>query len=213
MKNRSDHTFWDSLAGRYDSFISKFAKKTYAQSIKLMRQELSADSKVLEIGTGTGIIAFAIIDLVHSIIAIDYAPGMIKTARAKLEASGHKNLQFRKSTATNIDLPDKSFNVIIASNVFHLLPEPTIVLREIGRLLTDDGKIILPTYCHGQNLKTHLLSALMSMSGFKAANKWSTTQFRNFVEQEGWHIEKEEIIKDKFPMSFLVASKNHAKFT
>lgn len=209
MKQNIDNRFWDSFAGKYDRFIAKYANKTYAKCFRLIKQELSNNTKVLEIGTGTGLISFAIADKVKCITAIDYAPEMINIANAKLQESNFNNIEFRVNAATNIEQPDKSFNVVIASNVLHLLAEPKEALREIKRLLTDNGKVILPTYCHGQNLKTRFISAIMSLSGFKAANKWSLQQFRIFLEQEGLEILKEEIIKDKIPMSFIVASESN----
>lgn len=207
MKKKNDNRFWDSFAGKYDRFIAKYAIETYAKSLRLVKQELSNYSKVLEIGTVTGLISFAIVDMVKSITAIDYAPEMIKVANAKLDESNFSNIEFKVNSATNIEQPDKSFNVIIASNVFHLLPEPKKALQEITRLLADDGKVILPTYCHGQNLKARFISAIMSLTGFKASNNLSLKQFRKFVEQEDLKIIKEEIIKDKIPLSFIVALK------
>lgn len=207
MKHENDNKFWDSFAGKYDAFISKYADKAYTKSIKLISSELTKRSRVLEIGTGTGLISFAIADKVRNIIAIDYAPEMIKIANAKLGNSNIKNVKFVVNSATNIKQPDKSFEIIIASNVFHLLPKPQKALQEITRLLTKEGKVILPTYCHGQNVKTRFISTIMSISGFKVTNKWSLKRFINFIESEGLEIQKEEIIKDKIPLSFIVASK------
>lgn len=208
MKQPENNMFWDSFAKKYDVFISKYANETYAKSLKLMEQELSLSSKVLEVGTGTGLISFAIADKVKSITAIDYSPEMIKIANSKLKGTDVYNIEFKVNSATNIEQKGKSFDVIIAFNVLHLLPEPEKALQEIIRLLADNGKIILPTYCHGQNLKTRFVSTIMSLTGFKAENKWSLKQFREFVAQNGLTIEKEEVIKDKISLSFIVASKN-----
>ena len=196
MKQKNDYMFWDSFAGKYDRFISKYANKTYVKFLILMNNELSADSKVLEVGAGTGLISFAIADKVKSITAVDHAPEMIKLANNKLKDSKFNNIEFKVDSAANIEEQDKSFDVIIASNIFHLLPEPDKGLLEIIRLLTDNGKVIIPTYCHGQNLKTRLISAIMSLTGFKESNKWLLRQFRAFVAQNGLTIEKEKIIKD-----------------
>lgn len=210
MNRKYNTEFWDSFAGKYDKFILKHANETYKKSINFIIEELSTDSNVLEIGTGTGLISFAIAGKVKNITAIDYAPEMIKLAKTKLENSGYNNIEFIESSATNIEQPGKSFDIIIASNVFHLLPEPDWVLQELIRLLADGGKIILPTYCHGQNLKSHIISFIMSLTGFKALNKWSIRQFREFVERAGLKIEKEEVIKDKIPLSFIVSSKQQS---
>ncbi|MEE4198051.1 MAG: class I SAM-dependent methyltransferase [Bacteroidales bacterium] len=208
MINTNDNKFWDSFAGKYDKFILKYTKKTYARSLSLIRQELEKDSNVLEVGTGTGLVSFVITDRVKRIMVIDYEPEMINIANEKLKGSTYKNIEFKVNSATNIKQKDKTFNVVIASNIFHLIHESEKAMEEIIRLLVDDGKIILPTYCQDQDIKTHFISKMMSLTGFKVANKWSLKQFRKFIEDSGLKIKKEEIIKDKIPLSFIVASKN-----
>lgn len=210
MTEEKNNRFWNSFARKYDKFIAKHANETYSQSLMLMKQELSQSSVVLEIGTGTGLISFAIANQVESIKAIDYAPEMIKLANQKLEDSNFDNIQFHVGYATNIEEPDLSFDIIIASNVFHLLEEPHKALKEINRLLKETGKAILPTFCHGQSMKSRIISRVMSIAGFKAANKWSLDQYREFLEGGGMKIEKEEIINDKIPLSFIVASKTQS---
>jgi ubiquinone/menaquinone biosynthesis C-methylase UbiE len=209
MKVTKQNKFWDSFARKYDPFIERYAKNTYEQSIRLLKKELYRNSKVLEIGTGTGLIAFAIAEQVKEIIAIDNSSEMINVAIEKQIQSNSKNIVFQVSDANKINNPDKSFDIIVASNVFHLIPNAEEVLWEIRRILKDDGKVILPTYCHGQNIKARIISAFMGLSGFKAVNRWSTSQFRSFVENEGFVIQKEEIISDRIPLSFIVSTKSN----
>lgn len=207
MKRKKGNRFWDSLANRYDEFIDKYAKKTYQESFRLMKLHLSKESRVLEIGTGTGLVAFTIANEVKHITAIDYSEEMIRVANNKLMESELNNIEFKLSPATGIHYPDQSFDLVIASNIFHLLPEPEKVLSEISRLIVPKGKVILPTFCHGQNLKTKLMSSLMNLSGFKAENKWSAKQFRQFLQNQGFKVDEESIIKDRIPLSFIVVSK------
>ena len=47
----------------------------------------------------------------------------------------------------------------------------------------------------------------MGISGFKAVNRWSVKQYKTFIESGDFLIEKEIIIEDKIPMSFIVATK------
>lgn len=207
MKNIKQNIFWNTFAGKYDSFIARYAKDTYEKSLRFIRDELDKSSEVLEVGTGTGIITYAIADCVKNIIAIDYAPEMIKIAESKLLETQHDHISFRVGDANNIDSDDKVFDVVIASNVIHLLPEPNKVLWEMHRVLKEGGKIILPTYCHGQNVKSKLFSAIISLSGFRAANRWSVSAFKKFVSNEGFSVQQEEIIAGKIPLLFLVAIK------
>lgn len=198
--------FWNSFAQRYDNFIARYAKNTYDQSIALIKNELSENDTVIEIGTGTGIISFAIASKVKAIKAFDYAPAMIDVALKKQELNRVQNITFEVGSANYINNPDKEFDVAIASNVFHIIPNADEALRELQRVLKKGGKAILPTYCHGQNAKSRIISAFMSLSGFKASNRWSTMTFREFIENEGFEISYELIIEDKIPLSFIVAT-------
>ena len=75
------------------------------------------------------------------------------------------------------------------------------------RVLKDNGQIIIPTYCHGANLKSHVISRFMGLAGFKARTRWTLSTFRDFVIKNGFKIIKENIIKDKIPLVYLIASK------
>lgn len=48
----------------------------------------------------------------------------------------------------NLPYADKSFDVVIVSNALHIVPEPEKALREIRRVLRDDGVLIAPTFTH-----------------------------------------------------------------
>jgi ubiquinone/menaquinone biosynthesis C-methylase UbiE len=201
----SKNNFWNSFAEKYDNFIVRYAQDTYKKLIVLIKNELRESDEVLELGTGTGIISFAVATKVKAITATDYAPAMIDVAIKK--QNNVQNINFKLGSANNIQYPNNAFDVVIVSNVFHLLPNAEEALREISRVLKNGGKAILPTYCHGQNIKSRIISAFMSLSGFKAVNKWSTRSFRCFIENEGFIIASELIIEDKVPLSFIVATK------
>ena len=101
-----------------------------------------------------------------------------------------------------------SMDVIIAVNVFHLLGNPKIALDGTRRVLNANGKLIIPTYCHGNNLKSRVISSILGLSGFMARNRWSISSFRLFIQNSGFEVEKEFIIKDRITLSFIVARKN-----
>ncbi len=199
--------FWDSYARKYDRFIDRYAGSTYKEIKGSILNETCSEDNVLEIGTGTGIIACEIASRVKSIVATDISIEMIKHANAKLANSDIDNLQFHMGSAYLISYPDKYFDIAIASNVFHLLSYPEKALKEISRVLKESGKLIIPTYCHGESIIARLISLIMGISGFTVENRWSTDQYRMFVESLNFNILSEKIIKDKIPMSVIVANK------
>lgn len=207
MVKKEQSNFWNNFAARYDGFITRFASDTYKTIEQLLKEDLQKTDNVLEIGTGTGIIAYAVAGHAGEITAIDSASEMITVAKNKLPDSGISNITFQLGNAVDTGLPEKNYDVVIASNVFHLLEKPELALSEIRRVLKDNGKAILPTYCHGQNIKTRMLSALMGISGFRVANRWSVKSFRVFLENNGFVILREVIIKDKIPLAYIVTTK------
>lgn len=208
MKNYSrENIFWNLFARRYDRFIFKNVNNTYNKIKELLRNEISMDNNVLEVGTGTGIFSLTLAEHVKSIVAIDFAPEMIKIAKEKQRELGKNNITFQTGDATRLSFPDNSMDVIIAVNVFHLLGNPKIALNETRRVLTTNGKLIIPTFCHGNNLKSRVLSSILGLSGFMARNRWSISSFRLFIQNSGFEVEKEFIIEDRIPLSFIVAHK------
>lgn len=200
-------TFWDSFAKKYDKFINKNASKTYGIIFDNLAIDTSKSENLLEIATGTGIIALRLSNQVSKITAIDISPEMIKIAKEKSLQKSISNIDFRIGDSCNLEFQDKTFDTIIASNVLHLLFEPNLALQEMKRVLKDNGRIIIPTYCHGANLKSHIISRLMGLAGFKARTRWTLTSFRDFVRNNEFQITKEYLIRDKIPLVYLVAKK------
>ena len=52
--------FWDHYAGLYDFEINRFSGKAYEKMYRLMADVLTSDMDILEIATGTGLIALNI---------------------------------------------------------------------------------------------------------------------------------------------------------
>lgn len=210
MENRveSEKNFWNSFAKKYDGFIGKIVSNTYEIILENLVHDTSMTLNLLEIGTGTGIIALHLNEQIPTITAIDIAPEMIKIASEKCTQKSIGNIDFRVGDTCNLEFQDKTFDTIIASNVLHLLFEPEQALQEMKRVLKDNGQLIIPTYCHGDDFKSHIISRIMGLAGFKARTRWTLTSFRNFVKFNGFKIIKETVIKDKIPLAYLIAKKN-----
>lgn len=200
--------FWERFAFRYDLFIKKVVHVTYSSIIEQISLELSKKLHVLEIGTGTGIISFAIHSRVASVTAIDISPAMIRIAQQKQRLLAIENICFQVMDSYYLTLKDKSFDVVIATNLLHLLYEPDKALQEVGRVLKDDGIFIAPTFCVGENMKSRIITKVAEViSGFRTVHKWSIAEYSGEMMSKGWKIEKAKRIDGRFPLAFLVLTK------
>lgn len=199
---------WDKFAKHYSGFISRNLSEAYAELYSQIKADVNGVDSVLEVATGPGLITFEISDLVNHIDAVDLSAQMIEVAKQTQRHKGVQNIDFACCDAYNLPFENDKFDRVIASNLLHLLKEPNVALMEMKRVLKDDGKIILPTFCHGENFKSRFISIFMSLSGFKAENKWSVAGYENYISALGFRIIKLEVIKSKIPLAYLVLEKN-----
>ncbi len=201
-----ERKFWDAFAKKYDSNRKKSGtNEAYGYLFKMFREDVVGAENVLEAATGTGLISLDLCNVANKITALDLSPEMIKIAKRKATSQGVKNIDFQIGDICKINLPDHCFDVVIASNVLHLLFEPDMAMQEIKRVVNPDGKIIIPTYCHGENIKSNFFSRCMNLIGFRARSRWSINSFQEFVQKNGFEVIKTEKINGVIPMLYLVA--------
>ena len=110
--------FWDKNAGRYDRFMRK-DRAAYDEMYELIRPVVKAKT-VLELATGTGLIAKQIVNAAAHIEATDASAEMI--AEAKRDNRSAK-LHFSVQDMFRLPYADKSFDVVIVSNALHIVPQ------------------------------------------------------------------------------------------
>jgi len=199
---------WDKFAKHYSGFITRTLADAYAELYRQIKADVDGVDSVLEVATGPGLIAFEIFDLVNHIDAVDLSAQMIEVAKEVQRQKGMQNINFACCDVYNLPFADGKFDRVIASNLLHLLKEPNVALMEMKRVLKDGGKIILPTFCHGESFKSRFISFFMSLSGFKAENKWSVVEYEQHFSAQGFRVIKLKVIKSKIPLAYLVLEKN-----
>ena len=164
--------FWDRNANRYDRFMRK-DHKAYKQMYSLI-YPVVRHKQVLELATGTGLIAKNIVNAVAHIEATDASAEMI--AEAKRDNQSAK-LHFSVQDMFRLPYADRSFDVVIVSNALHIVPEPERALAEIRRVLKDDGILIAPTFTHAENSFPGKVKAFfMKLAGFPLHSKWTNEE-------------------------------------
>ena len=114
---RERKNFWDRNAGLYDRFMRK-DKEAYEKMYELIRPVVK-DKTVLELATGTGLIAKHIVNATVHIEATDASAEMI--AEAKRDNRSAK-LHFSVQDMFSLSYEGNSFDVVIVSNALHSVP-------------------------------------------------------------------------------------------
>ena len=199
--------FWDKNAGRYDRFMRK-DRAAYDEMYELIRPVVKAKT-VLELATGTGLIAKHIVNAAAHIKATDASAEMI--AEAKRDNRSAK-LHFSVQDMFCLPYANQSFNVVIVSNALHIVPQPEKALQEIKRVLKDDGVLIAPTFTHaGNSFSGKVKAFFMKLAGFPLHSKWTSEEYLSFLRQNGWAVRKSVILKASFPLTYAECTKSEVR--
>ena len=191
--------FWDKNAGHYDRFMRK-DRAAYEEMYALIRPVVKGKT-VLELATGTGLIAKNIVNAAAHIEATDASVGMI--AEAKRDNQSAK-LHFSVQDMFRLPYADKSFDVVIVSNALHIVPQPEKALAEIHRVLRDDGVLIAPTFTHAENsFFGNSKAFFLKLAGFPLHSRWTSEEYLCFLQQNGWTVRKSNVLKASFPLTYV----------
>ena len=190
--------FWDRNAGRYDRFMRKDGA-AYEMMYEMIRPVVRQKT-VLELATGTGLIAKHIVNAAALVEATDASAEMI--AEAKRDNHSAK-LHFSAQDMFHLPYANQSFDVVIVSNALHIVPQPEKALAEIRRVLKDDGVLIAPTFTHaGNSFSGKVRAFFMKLAGFPLHSRWTSAEYLCFLRQNGWTVRKSAVLKASFPLTY-----------
>ena len=168
---------------------------------------------VLDLGTGTGIIAHTMAPFVKRVVGVDISEEMLKRAHNP----AFKNIEWKPMDAHELKFPDASFDKVTARMVFHHITDETMmamsechrVLKKGGRMIFSEGvpptRHVVPFYTEMFKLKEERLTfmeedleKLMRQAGFGNIRKkiyWSRrSSIRNWLGNSGIPQENQDRI-------------------
>ena len=99
-------------------------------------EDLPAPGRVLDLGTGTGVVALALAERYPEaeVVGIDLSPGMIEEARRKLPPELAGRVRFEVGDASALDCTDDEFEVVVLSNMIPFYDELARIVASGGTL-------------------------------------------------------------------------------
>lgn len=140
---------FDRAASYYDASRG-YSREVAAAIGRAIAGETHADSttQFLEIGAGTGRIGLPLIALGHQYTGVDISAEMLHRFESKLIDLGQQTGRLPQARLLEADahampFPDFSFDVVIATHVFHLVEDPRRVWQEVKRVLRPEGRLLI----------------------------------------------------------------------
>ena len=130
---RNKSVMFDAFATEYD-FVASLQNQN-----DFFTKNLSASKgAALDIGCGSGILAFELAQYYDNAVAVDLSEKMLAIASQKRSAP---NIEYIQMDASQLAL-DRQFDLIVSAATFHHLPNLPAALDAIKKMLNPHGKIV-----------------------------------------------------------------------
>ena len=127
-------SMFDGLAPTWETRIGPH----HLWALDLALQDVPLPGRVLDLGTGTGVVAIALAERYPKaeIVGIDISAGMIEEAQRKLPSGLAGRVSFEIGDASALDFPDGDFDLVVLSNMIPFFDE-------LARVVAAEGFLVL----------------------------------------------------------------------
>lgn len=169
-----------------DNALPVAAGQTISQPFIVARMtellEVSSDSKILEIGAGSGYQTAILAALARKVFSIERIPQLAQLAQDRIKALGFRNVILKCGDGTNGWEVYAPFDGILVAAGSPEIPEPLV------RQLKTGGRLVIPV---GQNQKNqHLIRVTRTDRNFKTED-FGGCAFVPLIGEHGWKVNHE----------------------
>ena len=139
---------YDRQAGLFDFWEAPIEALGFKRLRKRLWSEVHG-ARILEVGVGTGKNLPYHPEGSRS-VAVDLSPGMLRRAARKADRLG-RDVDLVLADAQRLPFRDGAFDAAAATFVFCSVPDPVLGLREVHRVLRQDGDLHLLEHVRSRN--------------------------------------------------------------
>jgi ubiquinone/menaquinone biosynthesis C-methylase UbiE len=183
MKLLKEYT---ALAPTYDQRWSAYLNASLCMTLEKVA-DLPAD-RVLDVACGTG----QLLDVLSrrsdsaELVGIDRVPAMLEVARRRLG----QRATFLECEAAQLPFDDADFQLVTCTNALHYFPNVDATLREIRRVISPTGNLIITDWCRDY-VWMKVLNRLLPWTQHAHVHALSSKELKQSLSQAGFSIGSE----------------------
>jgi ubiquinone/menaquinone biosynthesis C-methylase UbiE len=199
-----DRVFWERKAAQYDRVAMGLLGRPMPRVLELTANGVSGADAVLEVAAGTGLMTAVIAPRVGHVVATDYADNMLAVLQERVKNAGVSNVEWARRDIYALGYPPASFDVVVAGNVLHLVPDLEGALNALCHVLRPGGKLITPTFCHDETRLSWLVSRLLlTPIGQPMHRRFTVASLRQALTRRGLRVDRIERIPGLIPIAYV----------
>ncbi len=134
----------DSAAAYEQYLVSRFFRRWAARLVEYAG--VQPGSRVLDAGCGTGIVARTVAERLEPgpVTGLDLNAGMIDEARRN---DPDRQVTWRTGSIEDMPFANDSFDLVLCQQVLQFLPDYSLALGEIRRVLAPNGRAVISLLC------------------------------------------------------------------
>ena len=129
-------------AARFDQYFSRLASQDVVAWIS-SNLELEPHFSVLDVATGTGLLARSFAPQVHRVVGLDATPEMLQEGARLTEVDGIQNVVFEEGDAERLPYRDNSFDLVACRIGMHYFQRPQSAAQEMARVCRTGGQVAI----------------------------------------------------------------------
>jgi demethylmenaquinone methyltransferase/2-methoxy-6-polyprenyl-1,4-benzoquinol methylase len=146
MTDRRDQAIelFAPLGPRYDRLGALLSLGQDPRWRKAMVSHVPRDGgSVLDVATGTGLVAERLLAQGHRVTGVDQSPDMLAVARGRFG----DRVELVEASATSIPFPDASFDHLTFTYLLRYVDDPAATLAELARVVRPGGTVANLEFC------------------------------------------------------------------
>ena len=174
---------YTALAPAYDRYWSTYLHTSLSMTAELVA-DLPAD-RVLDVACGTGQLLEMLLEHPDDpeLFGIDRVPAMLEVAKQRIG----QRVKLLEASAEELPFDQAAFELVTCTNALHYFPDAAGALREMRRVLSPSGNLIITDWCRDY-ASMKLLNCILPWTRHAHVHTYSLSELESSLAKANFRV-------------------------